>query len=306
MNSRYYELIKELGRGTYGVTFLGNDNNGIKVAIKTINIKKSEKLGADIKSINEEIDTLKLLSKGNYAKYVAHYRDSFINTLDEEPTVFIISEYIDGGSLSNMLNEGNIITSYLWPIMLQLLLGLKYIHAQGYAHRDIKPDNILITENFNIKYIDFGLACLQKCRLNTCHNICEGRGGTLFYMPPEYFNGSKIDYSLEESKSHDIWSLAIIFFELCNGKFHYPFNIYNSDISRMSTNIDPILSDKKIMEQIARSPIYVSNYTLDDGRSDIFIDSLLINDWKKRPTIYTSIDKFINNISTIVSDSEIY
>jgi len=87
-----------------------------------------------------------------------------------------------------MIGKNEIIPSpnILWPLFLQLLLGLNFIHNKGYSHRDIKPNNILITKDYTIKYIDFGIACLAECRVSECTNICGGINGTLNYMPPEF------------------------------------------------------------------------------------------------------------------------
>lgn len=291
MSINNYQLSKELGRGTYGITYLGYDLiNNRQVAIKTIDINKSKQLGADINAINEEINTLKNLSDNYCSQYVACYYDSFIDDINGSSVMFIVSEYIDGGSLTDFIKQysGALQPLVLWPIMLQLFLGLKYIHDKGYAHRDIKPDNILITKDFTIKYIDFGLACLEKCKLYSCYSTCKGLGGTLLYMPPEFFTRTKVD-SLEAAKAHDIWSLTMVLFELANGLNKYPFNIF--DPSGQS-----LLSSEQIMNNIIHAPEFSSNYNGDDGRTNIFINSLVVGNWELRPTIDMVISRFINNV----------
>jgi serine/threonine protein kinase len=64
---------------------------------------------------------------------------------------------------------------------------LGYIHAKNYAHRDIKPDNIMITNDNVIKYIDLGLSCLYKARDDYVTDTCHGHPGSLTFMPPEFF-----------------------------------------------------------------------------------------------------------------------
>lgn len=280
MSVRNYQIGQELGRGTFGVTYYGYDTiKNREVAIKTIDINKSREMGADLDSINEEINILKEISGNNCSKYVACYYESFQGSFNGVDTIFIISEYISGGSLTDFIrdNNGSISPTILWPIFLQLLLGLKFIHNKGYAHRDIKPDNILITNDYTIKYIDFGLACLQRCGIVSCVNTCKGTPGTLFYMPPEFFTG-KYKPSVEGSKAHDIWSLALVMFELANGSYSYPFEIFNYDRSA-------VLSDQEIMANITMAPSYSSNYIRDDGRTNLFLNSILINDWHTRPTV---------------------
>lgn len=291
MQVRNYQIMEELGHGSYGITYLGIDATGRRVAIKTIDINKSQQLGADLAVINDEIDTLKQLSTPNCPKYMACYFDSFEDTLNGVNTMFIISEFIEGSSLTEFIkaNSPNMPLSFLWPIYNQLILGLKYIHDNGYAHRDIKPDNILITNDFTIKYIDFGLACLNQCRAYSCTNTCKGGGGTLLYMPPEFFTGTRQD-SLQASQAHDIWSLTMVFFELTNGLYKFPFNIFSYDNTPLST--------EAIAQNIVNAPQISSNYNFDDGRTNNYLDSLVIPDWQSRPAVdallfYTITELFV-------------
>ena len=117
MRIRNYELGQELGRGTFGVTYLADDIvNKRRVAIKTIDIEKSKQLGASMNSIQEEISTLRDINGNKCNKYMACYYESFIGDLRGIPSVFIVSEYIEGGSLTafiqkypgNSLNLGKI------------------------------------------------------------------------------------------------------------------------------------------------------------------------------------------------------
>lgn len=274
MSINNYQIGQELGRGTFGVTYYGtNLTTGEPVAIKTIDIAKSIEHGADLSSINEEIQTLQDVS-GN--EYVANYYESFQGNFNGVDTIFIISEYIDGGSLRKFIQQNQPIAPHvLWSLYLQLLIGLQYIHNKGYAHRDIKPDNILITQNLKIKYIDFGLACLQRCKFTDCQNTCRGTPGTLLYMPPEFFNSTRSN-SLEGSKAHDVWSLAVVMFEMANGLSAYPFDALNNG---------QILDNTTLQNNIAVAPQYQSNYLLDDERTNTYLSTLLINDWKQRPTV---------------------
>lgn len=285
-----YQLIKELGRGAFGVTFLAiNRSTGQKVAVKAIDIQKSTERGGDLRLIQDEIETLKYLASDHKAgsKYLAKYYDTFKGHLDDIETIFIVSEYIDGQDLYGFLNTfpRGIPSNILWPIFTQLLLGLKYIHDNGYAHRDLKPENILITKNNEIKYIDFGLACLQKCRQEACENTCTTQSGTVLYTPPEFYKG---DYriTLDTEKAHDIWSLGVVMYELTFGKEKYPFEITNGT--------------SQLGQNIAQAPIFRYQYRGDDGRTLIYLKQMLINNINRRPTVgqclYLLLDQILAKI----------
>lgn len=282
MSIENYRLDRELGTGAYSTVYLGYDIYDNPVSIKTIDLEATKITDANY-DVLDEIESLKDLSKNGCYEYVVCYYDGFIDTLNGVPTAFIVSEYVDGGSLLDLINSNldGIRPSYLWPIMSQLLYGLKYIHDRDYAHRDIKPDNILITTDFIIKYIDFGLSCIHQC---------DGTPGTLFYSPPEFYTQNNIT-GLAEGQAHDMWSLAIVFFTLCNAT--YPFDIYGSDQQSY-------LSDDDMIRQISVAPAYSSGYAMDDGRTNRYVDNLLINDWRSRPTIYMAIDTFTNDITSRV------
>lgn len=271
-----YEIGPELGRGSFGITYLGTNSAGKKVAIKAIDIAKSESLGGNIESIIEEISTLQDLTQKSDSKYISKYIEAFRAEHKGADTIFIISEYINGSSLHKYIqtNGGNLSPNRVYNLMLQLLTGLSDIHSAGYAHRDIKPDNIMITTDGVIKYIDFGLACLQQCKIDSCNNTCRGRAGTLLYMPPEFFNGQQSN-SLSASQKHDVWSLGVVLFELVSGPNLFPFNVSKSE--------------DEIKQNIARAPQYKSEYKLDDGTANRVVDSLLINNWTIRPTAKASL-----------------
>jgi serine/threonine protein kinase len=341
MYQQRVKFIKELGRGSFGVTYLAYDKQlHKKVAVKTISIDSTSREGtSNLETINAEIDSIKTLSRvPKCHKYIACYIDSFKDAFKNSATIFIISEYVDGGPLTTYIQEHNskIYPTILWPLYYQLLLGLKFIHNNGFAHRDIKPNNILLTSDLNIKYIDFGLACLSKCNYIQCPNKCENIVGTTFYQPPEFFNGTFVN-SFRASKAHDIWSLAIVFFEMANGDMTYPFDIYSKTgelFSEQMSNGDmtypfdsyskseellseqmsndymtypfdiyskpgELLSEQQIETNIARAPSYFSEYLLDDGRTDSFINFLLINNWKLRPNVDKCLDLIKNYILAV-------
>lgn len=101
-----------------------------------------------------------------------------------------------------------------------------------------------------------------------------------------------------------MWSLAVILYQLANGgnlPFEH-FSIKNIITSASAYELEDVtlLSIDIIKENIAHSPQFPSEYTLDDGRTNIYIQNLLINDWHKRPTVIRAKNNFIEHILTKV------
>lgn len=283
MSKNKYILKKILGKGTYGTTYLGEDDSGKNVAIKVVSIDSlNSKQDVIINAVIGEIHVFREISKNINGGYVAKYIDSFFIKDDLGTEICIVSEYIEGETLMDFFeqNAGTLSPEDAHHITIELLKGLNEIHFLGYAHRDIKPDNIMITKDKKIKYIDFGFACIKTCETNNCNNECKGRVGGPYYRPPEFFNGQH-EESLFASQKHDVWSLGIVLFEMANGWESFPFDDtyylkYNNIIY--------------LFRSIANAPITKSNYTLDNGELNMIVDSLLINDWKNRPCAVGALD----------------
>lgn len=147
-----YDKKDRLGHGVQGITFKGYKGQN-PVTIKIL---------AEDEEGNNEIDTLeKLYETKEYSPYVMRYYENFIF----EDETYIILEYIDGTTLEDMTITPSMIS--------QLLLGLKFIHDRGCAHRDIRPKNIMLTVDNTIKYIDFGQSCVKECPYKTeCTSQC--------------------------------------------------------------------------------------------------------------------------------------
>jgi eukaryotic-like serine/threonine-protein kinase len=213
-----YDIIQEIGRGSFGVTYSAYDNlNNRYVAIKIINKSKV----SNSQRLYDEIDVLKYLSSGDCNRFISQYYDSY----SDEEQVFIIMEYIDGVTLSKYVSGLKIHINVLFSIYYELAKGLECIHSQGVAHRDIKLENILILPNGYIKYIDFGLSCLEDCIIEGCANICgtrAGQFGTPLYFPPEWkiYKIPNIT-RIQLAQKGDVWALGIIMYELANNK-KYP------------------------------------------------------------------------------------
>jgi serine/threonine protein kinase len=192
-----YILKEKLGKGSYGTVYKANHvTKRGEFAVKKI--KLDSKINEN--ELSTEISALRILSN-RCPKYVVGY----IETLRDQNFIYIVTDYLSGLTLDKFVIENveNISKEALIKISQNLIRGLICIHNQNIAHRDIKPDNIIIDpETFQIKFIDFGLACLQK-------KIC---GADIPSPPPyrgspEYFDIE--DFTLPQEKAIDAWRLGI-------------------------------------------------------------------------------------------------
>ena len=128
--------------------------------------------------------------------------------------LFIVMEYVGGGTLSDLIDrQGSIPYSRAIVLLKQALNALDFAHSSNIIHRDIKPPNILLTENHQVKITDFGLAKIQEESNNTMVTRVGMTGGTLFYMPPEQTEAlSNVDHR------GDLYSLGMSFYQMLAGR----------------------------------------------------------------------------------------
>lgn len=133
---------------------------------------------------------------------------------DDDGQYYIVMEYVPGTTLKELIHKrGAVHIQEAIDIMRQLTLGIKEAHRNGIIHRDIKPQNILITDSGVLKIADFGIAMIQSLAQVTESTTIMG---SLHYLAPEIVRGEKA------TQQSDIYALGIIFYELLRGKV--PFN----------------------------------------------------------------------------------
>lgn len=276
-----FDIISILGKGFFGKTYYAYDKIlKINVALKIIPLSDSN---VSLQSI-DEIEALKSLSKyPSCNKHIVCYYDGYLESDNNMNYLYIVTEYIDGITLDTFMKINQYIPDkYLLDIIYKLIEGLVTIHSKNYCHGDIKPENIMITKNGDIKYIDFGLACTLDCDIE-CHDNCNRRTiEPVLYKSPEYYS---LKYrNIDLAKSNDVWALGVIIYQLLNNN-NYPFDL-SVDIQTLKNNI-------------LTAPKYRSNRT---DILDKFISDILINDYKNRPDIKSIYSKFI----TIINDYSSY
>ena len=200
-------IIKDtIGKGTFSVVKLGEHiKTKKKVAIKILD-KEKIKSKEDLTRIKREIKILSILDHPNIIKT---YK------ISETPKkYYIIMEYCEGGELFDYIVEKERLDEFESSIFFyQLINALDYIHSKGVAHRDLKPENLLLSQNKNIKIIDFGLSNFFETGVGGLATPC----GSPSYASPEIIKGEVYD-----GFKIDIWASGIILFAMLCG--YLPFD----------------------------------------------------------------------------------
>ncbi|KAL4574334.1 hypothetical protein LXL04_021163 [Taraxacum kok-saghyz] len=197
--STKYELLHELGKGSYGSVYKARDlKTSEMVAIKVISLSEGEE---GYEEIRGEIEMLQQCSHPNVVRYLGSYQG--------EEYLWIVMEYCGGGSVADLMNvTDEALDEYqIAYICKEALKGLSYLHSIFKVHRDIKGGNILLTEQGEVKLGDFGVAA-QLTRTMSKRNTFIG---TPHWMAPEVIQESRYDGKV------DVWALGVSAIEMAEG-----------------------------------------------------------------------------------------
>lgn len=209
-----YEILGLLGAGGMGQVFRARDLQlGREVAIKIL----AEDAAKDEERIRRFTAEAKAASALNHPNILTVYGIG-----EEENHPYLVTELVDGTTLRTKLRNGPLGVDTAIDIILQVLAGLSKAHAAGIVHRDLKPENLMITRDGLVKILDFGLVKLLKGHVADSPGQLQTLGvsdtqtgfiaGTAAYMSPEQARGQQVDFR------SDLFSLAVIFYEMLTGK----------------------------------------------------------------------------------------
>jgi serine/threonine protein kinase len=247
-----YKVLKTLGKGAFGTTYLA-ESDGIRYVLKHIDLKVST-----LADVSNEVEALKKITKYNKCDESGVNSSSMCLIADfidysSNKYVIVTNYLVDAIPLRSLMEEkkkkGEFFDFDVIIFMMSRLISQLYqLHKHGIVHSDIKPENIIVqyTDNQikNVLFIDFGVSCLKNCVPR----------GTLLYMAPEILRvigydsqekvlklkekligegkeleGKFLPIYKSDYKKVDVFSLGIVFFELLNNKYPYP---YESDYIR--------------------------------------------------------------------------
>ncbi len=196
-----FVVIKMLGEGAFGKVYLAKDER----LDRLVAVKISKQPISDQKQLHLFLSEARMLAKLDHPNIVPVY--DVVNS--ETEGVFIISKFIEGGSLSEIILTAAYNSTKVVKWIANLADALHHAHIRGLVHRDIKPDNILVDQQSNLFITDYGLALSEDL-------FGKGTGilGTPAYMSPEQASGQA---SLVDGRS-DLFSLGIIFYEMLTGR----------------------------------------------------------------------------------------
>lgn len=233
-----YVMGDVLGEGSYGKVKEVMDSETLcRRAVKILKKRKLIRIPNGEQNVRREIELLRRLKHKNVIELI----DVLCN--EEKQKMYLVLEYCVGG-LQEMLDA---VPSKKLPIFqahnyfTQLINGLEYLHSRGVVHKDIKPGNLLLTNDETLKISDFGVA--QSLDLFALDDTCHTGQGSPAFQPPEIANG-QVTFS---GFKVDIWSSGVTLFNITTGQ--YPFD--GDNIYRLFENIGK--GDWKVPESLEKN-----------------------------------------------------
>jgi serine/threonine protein kinase len=201
----HYKILEKLGGGGMGVVYKAEDTKLDRmVALKFL----PPMLTGDPEAKKRFIQEAKAASA------LQHHNVATIHEIDEtdDGQMFICMDFYAGEALNKKIGKSPVEIEEAINIAIQIARGLDKAHKKGIVHRDIKPGNIMLTEDGVVKIVDFGLAKLAgQTKLTK-----EGSTlGTAAYMSPEQARGDEVDHRT------DIWSLGVVLYEMITGQLPF-------------------------------------------------------------------------------------
>ncbi|KAJ8663807.1 hypothetical protein O0I10_000081 [Lichtheimia ornata] len=229
--SKIYRNMTKIGQGASGGVYTAySEGRDLPVAIKQMNLEQQPKKELIINEI--------LVMKESRHKNIVNFIDSYLWRGD----LWVIMEYMEGGSLTDVVTHNMMIEGQIAAVCKEVLAGLCHLHANGVIHRDIKSDNVLLSLNGDIKLTDFGF-CAQ---LNDMQSKRTTMVGTPYWMAPEVVTRK------EYGPKVDVWSLGIMTIEMIEGEPPYLNENPLRALYLIANNGTPQLQEPEFIQPVFR------------------------------------------------------
>jgi len=200
----HYKVLDKLGEGGMGVVYKAQDTKLDRIVALKFLPKHL---------LSDEDAKTRFVHEAKAASALNHTNITTIYEIDEvEGECFICMEYVEGKSIKKLIKEKTLPIEEILKITIQIAEGLNVAHKKGIVHRDIKSDNIMLTDEGSVKIMDFGLAKLKGVTKLTKTGATLG---TLQYMSPEQAQGMEVD------QRSDIFSFGVVLYEMITGQLPF-------------------------------------------------------------------------------------
>lgn len=229
-----YELLEEIGKG--GMAYVYKARCVLLNRIVAVKILRDDLEGGDefLTRFNTEAQAAASLTNSNIV--------SIFDVGEDEGMHYIVMEYVDGITLKEYIREkGKIPYAEALDIAYQICDALQSAHDKNIVHRDIKPHNILITNDRNIKVADFGIA--RSATGNTMSKS-EDIVGSVHYISPEQVNGTAADCR------SDIYSLGVCLYEMISGNVPFDADTPVAVAMKQVDSLPQVISDVEIPKSV--------------------------------------------------------
>ena len=257
-----YTNLKRIGYGGMGEVFRARDEHVERdVAIKIIRQDCAKSSGLRERFRREVV----VLSKISHPNVVQFY-----DFWDEDGCVFYTMEFVEGKKLDTLIEEGKTTIDEGVELIKKLCDGVAAVHKEGVIHRDLKPDNIIVTPDGVPKIIDFGIA---KFADPLGPHQLTGTGemvGTFRYLPPEVLSGHRAD------ERSDVYQLALILYELITRR--HPFGDCSVIDIVQGKAFDAIEVPSKVVDHVDKELDLIVTKGLELDRRDRIPNALVYRD----------------------------